>query len=242
MRHRLRAFMAATMAGSGLIGLGACGLIDWNTFEDDAHVSQKITSVRLDLGSGRVNVRGVAKTADVSLHRSVRYRGDKPEGASHRVENGVLVLSGCGSQCSVSYTVEVPEGLPVSGRTSSGSVVLARVGPVNVTTHSGRIELDGVTGPADVHTSNGRIEGRGLAGPVRAKTSNGRIELTPVNPQDVRARTSNGAIVVTAPTGRYVVAASTHHGHKDIGIANDPAGDHKIDLATTNGSITVRNG
>ncbi|MER5361008.1 DUF4097 family beta strand repeat-containing protein [Streptomyces sp. NPDC002785] len=230
------------MAGSAPIGLGACGLIDRHTFEDDAHVPQKITSVRLDLGSGRVNLRGVAKTTEVSLHRSVRYRGDKPEGASHRVENDVLVLSGCGSQCSVSYTVEMPESLPVNGGTSSGSVVLARVGPVNVTTHSGRIELDGVTGPADVHTSNGRIEGRGLAGPIRAKTSNGRIELTPVNPQDVRARTSNGAIVVTAPTGRYTVAASTHHGHKDIGIANDPAGDHKIDLATTNGSITVKNG
>ncbi|MFI5747138.1 DUF4097 family beta strand repeat-containing protein [Streptomyces sp. NPDC051644] len=242
MRHRLRAFMATTMVGSGLIGLGACGLIDWNTFEDDAHVAQKITSVRLDLGSGRVNLRGGAKTTEVSLHRSVRYRGDKPEGASHRVENGVLVLGGCGRQCSVSYTVEVPEGIPVSGGASSGSVVLARVGPVNVTTHSGRIELDGVTGPADVHTSNGRIEGRGLAGPVRARTSNGRIELTPVNPQDVRARTSNGAIVVTAPAGRYVVAASTDHGHEDIGIANDPAGDHRIDLATANGSITVRNG
>ncbi|MEU9619196.1 MULTISPECIES: DUF4097 family beta strand repeat-containing protein [unclassified Streptomyces] len=234
--------MATTMVGSGLIGLGACGLLDWNTFENDARVPQRITSVRLDLGAGRVNLRGVPKGTEASLHRSVRYRGDKPQGASHRVENGVLVLGGCGNECSVSYTVDVPAGLPVSGGTSSGSVVLARVGSVDVTTHSGRIELDGVTGPADVHTSNGRIEARGLAGPVRARTSNGRIELTPLNPQDVRAETSNGAIVVTVPTGRYRVTASTHHGHKNIGIANDPAGEHEIDLTTANGSITVRNG
>ncbi|MFF8916372.1 hypothetical protein ACF08M_24340 [Streptomyces sp. NPDC015032] len=44
------------------------------------------------------------------------------------------------------------------------------------------------------------------------------------------------------PTGRYTVTASTHHGHKNIGIANDLAGEHEIDLATDNGSITVRNG
>ena len=47
------------------------------------------------------------------MRREVENRGDKPQGATHRIENGVLILGGCGSRCSVNYTVEVPAGVPV---------------------------------------------------------------------------------------------------------------------------------
>ncbi|GAA2469746.1 DUF4097 family beta strand repeat-containing protein [Streptomyces thermolineatus] len=239
LRSGSLAVAVAVLIGAG--GLGACGLLPGETFEDDAVLSEAITSVRLDNDSGRVELRGGKDLTEVSVHRSVDYRGDRPEGATHRVENGVLVLGDCGGSCSVSYTVDLPAGLPVSGGTSAGSITLSGVGEVAVTTGSGSIALNGVTGPVDARTSNGRITGRGLeGGPVRVQTSNGAVDLTVSAPQDVRAHTSNGAVELTLPAGRYRVSATTSNGEKDIGVPDDPAGKHRIDLVTSNGDITVR--
>lgn len=240
MRRHLRLLWAFAAAGMGVGALGACGLVPGETFEDDITLSEKITSVRLDNSSGGVKLRSKQTVTDVSLHRRVEHEGDKPK-ATHRVENGVLVLSGCGRDCEVSYTVDLPPRVSVTGRTSAGGVSLSGVGKVDVTTGSGAVDLDDVDGTVDVRTTNGRINGRGLKGErLRAETSNGAIELGLATPQDVRARTSNGAISVTAPDGHYRVSAETDNGKKKIGVRDDPSGDHELDLATSNGSITVK--
>lgn len=215
-------------------------IADGETFTDDAKVPEKITSVRLDSSSGGVTLNGGKNTGDVSLHRSVTYHSKKPSGATHRVDNGVLVLGGCGRDCSVDYSVDLPAGLPVTGGTSSGAVRLVDVGPVEVNTSSGHIEMDEVAGTVDVETSNGRITGTGLRGKgIRAKTSNGSITLTPVTAQDVRAETSNGEIRITAPTARYTVKARSDNGERKINIPTDPSGQYELDLRTSNGAITV---
>ncbi|MEU2792201.1 DUF4097 family beta strand repeat-containing protein [Streptomyces sp. NPDC007100] len=224
--------------------LGACGFLNQSTYEDDATLTARVTSVRLDNGNGSVTVRGKKSLGKVSVHRKLAYRGDRPEEASHRVENGVLVLGGCGDDCSVGYTVDIPADLPVTGETSNGAVRLSQVGDVRVRTSSGAVELDGVTGTVDVRTSNGRIHGRGLqGGGVEAETSNGAIDLVTGTAQDVRAKTSNGAVTLVVPGGegnRYRVSADTDNGHKSLGVPDDPAGKHRLDLVTTNGSITLK--
>ncbi|WP_341483597.1 hypothetical protein [Streptomyces endophytica] len=136
-----RTLAAAAAAVVAVCGIAACGLLPGETFEDDAVVSKRITAVRLDSDSGGVTVRGGEgggkNGAAVSLHRSVEYHGDRPQGATHRVEDGVLVLGGCGDECSVTYTLDLPAGIPVSGETSNGAVNLSKVGAVKVTTSSG---------------------------------------------------------------------------------------------------------
>ncbi|KAA6222931.1 hypothetical protein CP973_14240 [Streptomyces albofaciens JCM 4342] len=225
-------------------GLGACGLVKQSTYEDDARLPARVTSVRLDSGSGGLTLRGKTSLDTVSVHRKLRYRGDRPQKASHRVENGVLVLGGCGNGCSVHYTVEVPAGLPVTGETSSGAVGLSNVGEVRVRTSSGAVNLDGVTGAVDVRTTNGRIHGRGLKGNgVRAQTSNGAVDLTTETPQSVRAKTTNGAVTLTVPGGKrdhYRISAKTDNGDKNIGVPHDPAAAYRLDLTTTNGDVTVK--
>ncbi|GGU59350.1 hypothetical protein GCM10010211_25320 [Streptomyces albospinus] len=240
MRRHVRFVGAAALAGIGVLALGACSLVAGETFTDDATVSQKITSVRVDTSNGAVTVRGGKGGDTVSVHRSVDYRGDRPQGPSHRVEGGTLVLGGCGDECSVSYTVDLPGTVPVSGETSNGALKLSRVGAVKVATSSGRIDLDQVSGAVDVRTTNGEVTGKGLAGPRTAvETSNGRIDLTTTTPQDIRAKTSNGAIAVTVPNARYRVSADTDNGAKKIGVTQDPAGRYRLDLSTTNGEITA---
>ncbi|WP_030677268.1 DUF4097 family beta strand repeat-containing protein [Streptomyces rimosus] len=244
MRRHIRVLGAVVVAAVGVSGLGACGWMERSTYEDDARLPARVTSVRLDSGSGGLTLRGKKSLDTVSVHRELRYQGDRPEKATHRVENGVLVLGGCGDHCSVHYTVEVPAGLPVTGKTSSGAVALSNVGEVRVSTSSGAVNLDGVTGAVDVRTTNGRIHGRGLKGDgIRAETSNGAVDLVTDTPQNVRAKTTNGAVTVTVPGGqrnRYRISAETGNGDKNIGVPHDAAGAHRLDLTTTNGDVTVK--
>ncbi|MFJ2775365.1 MULTISPECIES: DUF4097 family beta strand repeat-containing protein [unclassified Kitasatospora] len=238
MRQQRRYVGALVLAGITVGGLSACSP-DKN-FKDDSAIPEKITSVRLDSTTGSVTLHGRAGADTVSVHRSVDYSGDKP-GTTVTVENGALVLHGCGRHCSVGYTVELPAGLPISGQTSNGAISLSQVGQVNVSTTNGGITLDGVAGPAEVRTTNGAIKGTGLNGDhVQAETSNGRIDLTPVRAQDVKAKTSNGGIALTVPADAYKVSADTDNGSKNIGVGNDPNGRYRLDLRTSNGGITVR--
>ncbi|MFI2608898.1 DUF4097 family beta strand repeat-containing protein [Kitasatospora sp. NPDC018619] len=223
-------------------GMAACGVAPGNGFDDDTTVGERITAVRLDTTSGGVTLRGKDGLDQVAVHRSVSYRDDRP-GPTSRVEDGVLVLGGCGRHCSATYTVEAPAGLPVSGRTSSGADSLTRVGGVRISTGSGSVRLDGVAGTAEVKTTNGAITGRGLSGSrVRAETSNGAVDLAPATPQDVSATTSNGAVTLVVPAAAYRVSARTGNGHRDIGVPDDPSGPYRLDLSTGNGRISVKQG
>jgi len=240
MRQRLRCLAVVVAAGIAAGGLTACNQLKEETFRDESTLSGKITSVRLEIGAGGATVNGTKGDGRMSLHRTVAYRGDRPKGATYRTENGVLVLGGCGSNCSVTYTVDVPAGIPVSGDASSGSVSVTRVGEVKVTTSSGRIEMNDVSGPVDVRTSNGRIVGRNIAGDrLQAETSNGAIDLALATPQNVRARTSNGHIDLTVPRADYRVSAHTSNGSKRIDVTDDPSGRYQLDLTTSNGEIAV---
>ncbi|MEV0843120.1 DUF4097 family beta strand repeat-containing protein [Actinocatenispora sera] len=239
MRQQLRCLAVTGLAAITVAGLAACGMVTGTTFEDDSTLPGKIVAIRIANGTGSVTVHGT-DSGKPSLHRKVRYRADKPTGATHRTENGVLVLGGCGDLCSVSYTVDVPAGVPVRGRVSSGRVQLTDVGAVRVTTSSGRIDLNGVSGTVAVQTTNGGITGSGIeGGKIQAETSNGAIDLTPATPLDVQARTSNGRITLTMPKAAYHVTADTRHGSRNIEVPDDPSAPHRISLSTSNGRITV---
>ncbi|MEU4076195.1 hypothetical protein DEJ45_06140 [Streptomyces venezuelae] len=241
MRQLLRGLGIIAVSGIAVGSLTSCGMVQGETYEDDSTLSGKFTSVRLDNGSGGVTVNGV-KDGPFALHRKIEFQGEQPTGATHRIENGVLILGGCGNRCSVNYTVDVPAGIPVNGEVSSGAIRLAQVGSVEVTTSSGRIEMNGVTGTVQVRTTNGQINGTGIKGDrIQAQTSNGKINLTPDTPADVRAQTSNGDVTLTVPKASYKVTVDSNNGDRTVDVPSDPAGKYELGVRTSNGDITVRN-
>ncbi|GFH76737.1 MULTISPECIES: hypothetical protein [Streptomyces diastaticus group] len=139
------------LAASGLAlvaaSLTSCGVEESRNYEDDGALSGATTSVRLDDRAGGVTVGGVTvggvENGSHRLRRTIPFQGERPEGATHRIEGRVLILGGCGTRCSVEYAADVPAGLPVSGEVSGGAVRPARVGEVEVSTGSGGVELDG---------------------------------------------------------------------------------------------------
>ena len=234
----------AVVAGVGMTALllSGCALLQPpKTMSDEATVDAAVTEIEIDDTDGGVFVRGVEGATGITLERTIRYRGDRTFQETHSVEGDRLVLGGCGNNCSVKYTLEVPAGLDVSGHTENGEVDLTLVNDVDVETSNGRITLDGVTGTIRAATSNGRIEGSALEGDggIDVSTSNGAIDLRVEVAQDVEANTSNGSIDVSVPDGSYRVNAETSNGRTDVAVPNDSSGEFTLDLSTSNGSITV---
>ncbi|WP_225848995.1 DUF4097 family beta strand repeat-containing protein [Streptomyces sp. HPF1205] len=221
-------------------GLSACSVLNQKTFEDDATVPRKITSIRLDARNGGVKVDASADISTTSVHRKVNYRGDKPRGTSFSVEDGVLTLSGCGKDCGVDYVVKVPAGLAVTGGTSNGSLTLSDVGVVDVHTSNGEITVSGATGTVRLRTTNGSVHvDDAEGGDIDAQTSNGEVTIRTATPQNIKARTTSGSLTVTAPPADYRISASDSHGDKKVAFRNDPSGKYRLDLSTTNGDLTV---
>ncbi|MEV4127932.1 DUF4097 family beta strand repeat-containing protein [Nocardia sp. NPDC049707] len=241
MGQPLRALMLAAIAGLGTIAVSSCGTVEPTHSEDSATLPQQIASIRLDMDAGGVTVEGRADAGPVALKRNFSYHGAKPSDVTYRVDNGQLVLGGCGQDCAVTYTLTVPANLPVSGTTTTGVITLSNVGSVDVSTHDGQVRLDTVAGPVKVETTNGRIQGQAINGSkVEAKTSNGSIDLTLAAAQDVRAETTNGSIDLVVPNGSYQVSAETTNGRKNVDVPSTPAGRYHLDMRTSNGQITVK--
>jgi hypothetical protein len=241
MHRFVRISAAAAVAAMVAFTLGACGLLrPPERFTDETTVREDIRTIQLVDSWGSVVVRGDEDATEVTVERTVSYRGERPVDETHEVDGDTLELHGCGRRCSVDYTIEVPAGVDVRGATSNGAIKLSAVGEVDVQTSNGRIELEEVAGDVAAETSNGRIVGRDLNGDgVRVSTSNGAIELELGEPQDVEARTSNGAITLEVPPETYRVSTETSNGSTDIQVANDADGRFSLDLRTSNGSITV---
>ncbi|MGV9311944.1 DUF4097 family beta strand repeat-containing protein [Streptomyces sp. NPDC003691] len=239
MTMRLRSLSAVLVGGLAAAGLSACG--PGETFEDDASLQEQVVSVQLDTGTGSVTLRGREDLAKISIHRKITYHGDKPDGATHRFNDGQLTLRGCGDDCKVDYTVEVPAGVTVEGETSRGDVKLSLVGTVDLRTGSGDITLDEVAGKVKARASNGNIKGKNLQGSrIDAETSNGDIALTPGKAQDIRAKTSNGELTVHLPDSSYRISVKTGKGEENLDVESDPSGRHHIDLTSGNGDVSVK--
>ncbi|MFH8338349.1 DUF4097 family beta strand repeat-containing protein [Streptomyces sp. AM6-12] len=228
------------LAALSVGGLSACSVLDQKTFQDDAEVSQKVTSIRIDSGDGGVKVEASRDTSGISVHRKVTYSGDKPTGVSFRVADGVLTLAGCGHHCGVDYDVKVPAALPVTGSTSNGGLALVGVGAVDVHTSNGGITVRDTAGPVKLRTSNGEVRVKNAKGGIDAQTSNGGVTIQTATPQNIKAHTSSGDLTVTAPPARYRISAHNTNGDRNLAFQDDPSGRYVLDLSTTNGDLTVR--
>ncbi|MET4226378.1 DUF4097 family beta strand repeat-containing protein [Oerskovia enterophila] len=244
MQATHRRLATAGLVAVAALALGACGFGPRTTATDTSTEDAAITAVRLDLEAGSVTLRGSDEATGLSIERTVDYVGEHPARETHRIEDGVLVLAGCGRHCSASYTVDLPAGLPVTGETSHGSIDLDRTGAVDVRTSNGSITLAGVDARVLARTSNGKITGTGLGGAegIEVETSNGSIELTLTTPQDVRATTDNGRVQLTVPEGSYRVSASTDLGGTEVSVPDDPDGEFHLDAQSSNGRVTVAQG
>ncbi|MHC8562093.1 DUF4097 family beta strand repeat-containing protein [Streptomyces albidoflavus] len=93
-------------------------------------------------------------------------------------------------------------------------------------------------------STNGQVKGTALqTDRIQARTSNGKIDhLASYTPLNIGAETSNGAVTLTVPEAAYRVSADTSNGSRAIDVPDDPKGKFTLDIRTSNGAVTVRNG
>ena len=133
---------------------------------------------------------------------------------------------------SVDVTIELPAGSVVRGeasmaafratgplgecrlKTGAGSIRLDQVGPVDLRTGIGGIEVDRIAGPAEVSTGSGRVRLGEVDGPAVVKNSNGETWIGEVT-ADLRVHGANGQVTVGRAAGD--VDASTGNGDIRVG-------------------------
>ncbi|MEK8226824.1 hypothetical protein NKG05_13165 [Oerskovia sp. M15] len=120
MRATHRRVVAGGTAVAAALALGACGFGPRSTATDTYTETDEITSVRLDLDAGSVMLRGSDEVTAASISRTLDYTGTLPEGDTHRVEDGVLVLAAAASTARRATRSTFPPGSPSAERRRTG--------------------------------------------------------------------------------------------------------------------------
>jgi hypothetical protein len=245
--------LALVVAGAVTLSLSSCVQFVEHSFSDDHTVDSGVSSVRMQNGSGDVKVR-YREGGATTIHRVVVHRRDeKPSGDTHRVEGDVLVLGGCGDNCSVNYEVWVPSAnVRVLGEVGSGDVEVAGVASVEVNAGSGNVVVRDIAGPVRVETGSGDVRINDVAGDVTSKAGSGGIRLDGVKGSvvvdsgsgDIDGKRMSGG--VTADTGSGGVrlelvspqSVRAHSGSGDVTV-RVPAGPYRVDAVAGHGTRDV---
>ena len=256
-----RIALTVGVAVAATLALTSCVRLVQNGFDDKHTVSDQVTEVRLQNGSGDVTVRSKDGVAETEVRRRVEYPkgSDKPGGVSHRMEGSTLVLDGCGSQCSVSYEVTVPsKDVKITGRNDSGDVRIERVASVDVKVGSGSTTVREVAGAVHVDNDSGDLDAAAVGGDFVGRVGSGSARLADMGGSvtidadsgdvdvdidtvsSVRADVGSGSLNVTVPQGAYKIDVDAGSGDKNIDVKNDPNGSAELLLRAGSGDVTVR--
>ncbi|TQM82106.1 putative adhesin [Saccharothrix saharensis] len=256
-----RIALVAGVAVAAALALSSCVRLVQNGFDDRHSVTDQVTEVRLQNGSGDVVVRSKEGATETEVRRHVEYPKDaeKPSGVSHRVEGSTLVLDGCGSRCTVNYEVTVPsKDVRITGENTSGTVRLESVASVEVEVGSGDTTVRDVAGVVRVDTSSGDLTvsdvggeftGKvgsgsskltGMRGPVTIDSTSGDVDVRLAAVNSVRADVGSGSVTVDVPEGAFKIDVETGSGEKDIKVKHDPNAAATLTLRSSSGDVTVR--
>ncbi|MFB6893329.1 DUF4097 family beta strand repeat-containing protein [Kitasatospora sp. NPDC056327] len=208
-----------------------------------------VTGLRLDTGRATVRIRP-GKEGQVVVRQRLDWIVRKPVVSAlfdqHRLDlrmycNQVLPVSDLG--CGAVIELEVPPGIEVSGKQSSGSIDIAgTTGGIDLLSTSGEVVLTEVSGPLAVRTTSGSVRGRQLAVPtVTAGATSGSVQLGFVEPpRSVDIGVTSGAVVLGLPRGsRYDFEGGTApRGGIDPALA-DRSSPNKIRVSVSSGSVSV---
>ena len=199
-------------------------------------VGGTIGGVALDLDDADVEVRGGGRGTAVSVQHVDHFGFGHGPTADRTIAGGVFsVRSRCPSTilhgCSVRYRVTVPDNIPLSVKTSTGSVRFRDYrGSARVRTGRGDIDISGFCGFA----LQARADG---GGDVTASTA--------CPPPQLALRTTTGTVHALVPPGRYRVDASTSGAGgtpRVRGVTADAGAPFSIQALSNSGPVTIERG
>jgi hypothetical protein len=251
--RRAGAVSLVTIAAAALAGCTG-GIGAQLTFNDV--VKTKVSQILLDSGSGDVQI-STGPVTETRITRIVHSSTD-PQLSYHLTGSQLRLGGTCGHDCWVSYQIEAPAGVAVTGQLSSGALALDGVaaddvqvtsgdivirhpvGPVKATATSGTVTVIDPKGPATVVATSGDVHVRNAAGPVDIRATSGDVDVKLAVPASVTASVDSGDLVVTVPRGAYQVHAGADSGDREVsGITDDPTSKNVLNLRASSGDVTV---
>jgi Putative adhesin len=256
--HTLSIIVVIVAVFSGIaafLALGGWKLLG-HPFEDTVYV--KITEARVvGGGSGSVMIQPGTES-QVTIHRIILSLTDQPDTTSW-IEGSVLYLhTAPGPFCVVSYVIDTPQRVRVTGSLDSGDAQFTDVSTVNFKNGSGNIQVSDASGTVQLSTGSGNIQFSGVTGSIiaaslsgsitgqevhsvsiKVTTSSGKISLDLIAPGNVWAQTSSGGISLTVPDRHYCVTTKIVSGYTHIKVTNHPLALYHLDLSDDRGNITV---
>ncbi len=155
--------------------------------------------------------------------------------------------------CSVRYTVQVPSGLPLDVRSSSGDVAVHNLSAstVSVRADSGDVSVSAVDSPTFVaKAGSGDIDIHSLTSPdAKVETGSGDVHVEfAQDPTALTASTGSGDLTVTVPADGSPYVVNEHRGSGDLDNGlhtldrTTPAGSatRVLDVSTGSGDLTLR--
>jgi hypothetical protein len=223
----MRRGTAAALTAIALFPLAACSAGSTTTEELSYQIDQPVTA--LVIAARAASIAIVVGDGPVTVTEEHRYSRGKPTTA-HRVEGQTLRLteSGCGDdelRCDVEYRIRMPKAISAE-----------------ITAQAGAVRVDGLAGDVHVTTEAGAVEGRALTShEVTIKTEAGAASLEFAEaPTLVQTTTSMGAVEVRVPgTTAYAVDVKTSVGGSSVGVDQDPASAHRIEVHTDLGAVKI---
>jgi hypothetical protein len=229
--------LVATSAA--VLGVVAIGLAIWSLASSEDRsvrysVRGALAGVSLDLGDADVEVVGGGRAPNVAVSHVDRFGFGHGPTAQRAIASGMFkVRSRCPHTvlhgCSVRYRIVVPDNVPLSVQTTTGSVRFSGYrGSARITTRRGDIDIDGFCG----FSLQARAEG---GGDISATTA--------CPPAQLSLRTTPGAVHARVPGGRYRVDASTSGGAPTIrGVTVDGGAPFAIQALSGSGAVSVERG
>jgi putative adhesin len=196
-------------------------------------VRGSLSGVALDVDDADVEIAGGGQRAVLGVQRTDRYAFGHDAEVQRTVTGGELRLqSRCPNAvpraCSVRYRVVVPDNVPVTVRTTSGTVRFrAYRGSARVTTRGGDVDVAGFCGFS-----------------LQARAESGDIDASAAcAPQELTLRSTTGSVRVTVPPGRYQVEAeSTSGSHSVSGLDAVSDAPFAIQALSSSGDVSVQAG
>jgi hypothetical protein len=193
-------------------------------------VRGSLSGVALDVGGADVLIAGGGQRAVLGVTRTDRFAFGHDAVVQRSVAGTELrIHSRCPNAvpraCSVSYRVVVPDNVPVTVRTGSGTVRFQGYrGSARVTTRSGDIEIAGFCGFS--------LQARAESGDIAASAA--------CAPQQLTLRSTQGSVRVSVPPGRYQVEAESASGRHSVrGLDAAPDAPFAIQALSSSGDVTV---
>ena len=205
----------------------------------------------ISAAAGDLDVIGVSGTGQVVIHGRVcaskdtwLEQSDVTTSSGKRARIDVDLPSTDGGWLSfgnsyvwIDLTIEVPEGLALDIKDSSGDMLLKNIAAVQIKDSSGDIEVENALGSISISDSSGDIEIDGADGDVTIESdSSGDIDATGINGTVLVKADSSGDIEVSHVNDNVVVERDSSG---DIS-ANDVGGDFRV-LKDGSGSISSSN-